>query len=62
MSEHTIIICGLSMEMELAEEMGLVGDCRMCWYFDYDGENETCHGKILKERKTDCKEWFVDIR
>ena len=57
-----MIICGLSMEMELAKEMGWVGKCIGCRRLDYDGKYEYCDGKILKEHKEDCDKWIVDIR
>ena len=57
-----MIICGLSMEMEIAKEMGYVGKCIGCRKLDGDGEKEYCDGKILKERKENCKDWIVDIR
>lgn len=57
-----IIVCGLSMEMEMAEEMGYVGKCIGCYHLDSDGEQEYCKGKALKERKENCKEWLVDMR
>lgn len=56
-----MIICGLSMEMELAEEMGTVGKCVGCWYLEY---KDYCRKKdvYLNERKENCKDWCVDIR
>jgi len=57
-----MIICGLHMEMEIAMEMGYVGKCIGCYHLDGDGENEYCKGKLLKERKENCKDWLVDMR
>ena len=56
-----MIICGLSMEMELAEEIGWVGKCISCWYLEY---KDYCRkkGRKLKERKENCPDWVVDIR
>lgn len=54
-----MIICGFSMEMELAEDLGMVGDCRMCRKWDSDGVNDYCDGELLEEKKTDCDEWLV---
>lgn len=60
-----LIICGLSMEMEMAEEMGDIGKCRGCLYFD-----ELCNGalfcrqynEMLDEEQENCKDWLVDYR
>lgn len=60
-----LIICGLSMEMETAEELGRVGDCRMCLYADYyefDKNKVRCSKKGIVEQQSDCKEWSVDFR
>lgn len=57
-----MIICGLSMEMRAAEEMGTVGKCISCYYLDSDGKNEYCKGKLLEKRKENCEDWFVDMR
>lgn len=56
-----MIVCGLSMEMELAEEMGWVGKCIGCLYLEYD---KYCRkkGKKLKELKENCSDWVVDSR
>ena len=56
-----LIICGLSMEMEMAEEMGTVGKCIGCVYLEYD---DYCRkkGKKLKERKENCDDWVVEYR
>ena len=55
-----MIVCGLSMEMEMAEEMGYVGKCIGCLYLedDYCTKNE----ELLKEHKTNCEDWLVDHR
>ena len=55
-------ICGLNMEMEIAKEMGYIGKCIGCRRFDSDGRDEYCDGKLLEERKENCKRWIVDIR
>ena len=56
-------ICGLSMEMELAEEMGWVGKCIGCHHFDsYNGLY--CHkkNKRLTKEQENCKDWLVNHR
>ena len=60
MSEKVMYVCGLSMEMELAEEMGWVGKCIGCLYL----EDDYCRKKdeILDEERVDCGDWFVDYR
>ena len=58
-------ICGLSMEMELAEEMGWVGKCIDCWYYDIlPNEFKYCRKKdtILEHEMEDCKLWVVDTK
>jgi hypothetical protein len=58
-----MIMCGFSMEMELAEKMGTVGKCVGCLYFDcYDGVPSCRIKGILDTEKTNCKDWFVDYR
>lgn len=56
-----MIICGLSMEMELAKEMGTIGKCIGCLYLEYDNYCMK-KGKKLNERKSNCKDWVVDHR
>ena len=56
-----MIICGMSMEMELAKEMGTVGKCIDCLHFEYDNYCRK-KGKKLNERKSNCKDWVVDHR
>lgn len=60
-----MIICGLSMEMEMAREMGTVGKCIGCRYFEKLRNGALfCekYDKILDEEKEDCSGWAVDIR
>ena len=54
-------ICGLSMEMELAEEMGYVGKCIGCHYFE-KWNGLYCHkkNKKLDKEKENCPDWLVD--
>ena len=65
MSENVIHICGLSMEMEMAKEMGWIGKCRGCLYCDWIKSFGVvkCRklGGLIKEQE-DCKEWVVDHR
>lgn len=60
-----MIICGLSMEMELAEEMGWIGKCIGCLYFDtlHNGVS-VCNKKneILDDERENCEDWLVDHR
>lgn len=63
MTENIMHVCGLSMEMELAEEMGTVGKCIDCIYHIYiDDDIVDCkkHGRIPV--RTDCEDWLVDYR
>ena len=60
-----IIICGLSMEMENAREMGYIGKCRGCLYNDrlYDDGKVWCAKSLRKmQQQENCKEWVVDHR
>ena len=59
-----LIICGLHMEMELAEEMGWVGKCRGCLYCDgiTNFGLATCQKKGKIKEKENCGEWVVDHR
>jgi hypothetical protein len=57
-----LIICGLSMEMEIAKELGYVGKCIGCYHLDGDGRYEYCKGELLDERKDDCRDWLPDMR
>ena len=58
-----LIICGLSMEMEMAKEMGTVGKCISCHRFNcFDGV-PSCEKKgILDNEKEDCDDWIVNHR
>lgn len=57
-------ICGLSMEMEMAEEMGYIGKCIGCLYCEdittYGLVN--CQKKGEVRKKDDCEDWVVDHR
>ena len=59
-----MIICGLSMEMEMAEEMGWVGKCRGCFYCEYmyNFGLVNCRKKGKIHEQEDCDEWVVDMR
>ena len=61
-----MIVCGLSMEMEMAKEMGYVGKCIGCLhnliYIDGDRRELLCEKKGIVKEKTNCKEWVVDHR
>lgn len=59
-----IIVCGLSMEMEMAEEMGWVGKCRGCLYCDriINYGLVDCQKKGKISEKENCEEWVVDHR
>ena len=48
-----MIICGLTMEIKLAEEMGWIGKCVGCRYLEY-GDYCRKKGRHLKERKENC--------
>lgn len=59
-----MIICGLSMEMEMAKEMGTVGKCCSCLYFDIN-VNGTKHCQlkgVLSKENENCEDWIVDHR
>ena len=64
MTENIMYICGLSMEMELAEEMGWVGKCRGCLYCDHITTYGlvTCQKKGKIKEKENCPQWVVDHR
>lgn len=55
-----MIICGLIMEMEMAKELGVVGKCKGCHYFEQSGEMY-CDKKQkrLEKEKENCKDWLV---
>lgn len=59
-----MIICGLSMEMEVAEMCGTVGKCRGCNYMgDKDSRNYcTKHKAVIMDDMLGCNDWFVDTR
>ena len=59
-----MIICGLSMEMMMAEEMGTVGKCCSCLYFDKPNDVLYCtkQDEILESEVEDCSDWLVDYR
>lgn len=60
-----MIVCGLSMEMEMAKEADGIGKCSWCRYFD---ELSNCAlfcrklDEVLDEEQEDCEDWAVDIR
>jgi hypothetical protein len=59
-----MIVCGLSMEMNMAEEMGHIGKCIGCLYAEkWDSSSLFClkKGRRVKEREN-CKDWLVDHR
>lgn len=63
MSENAMYICGFSMEMELAEEMGTIGRCISCIHHQgicNSVVNCELNGKI--KEKEDCNNWSIDIR
>ena len=66
MADKVMYVCGLSMEMEMAEEMGWIGKCRGCIhntrYLDNDRKKLRCDKKGIVKEKTNCKEWVVDHR
>lgn len=64
MTENVMYICGLSMEMELAEEMGWVGKCIGCLYCDdiTSTGSVNCQKKGKIKEKENCKDWLVDHR
>ena len=64
---HTIFICGLTeWEKEIVKEHE--GECLFCMYLTCYADKDTrvnfCRKdgekKLLKELKTDCKDWFLD--
>ena len=61
----TGIICGLNMEMEIAEEMGWVGKCRGCLHNEYYYTDDEIYcnkkQKTIPEQ-TDCPLWVCDHR
>ena len=59
-----MIICGLSMEMELARELNRIGDCRMCLYCEWiqSTGKVRCSKKGIVKQRTNCKDWVVDHR
>lgn len=63
MAENVMYICGMSMEMELAEEMGWVGKCIGCLYLDRFNGVSICEKKgVLDEEVENCLDWVVDHR
>lgn len=60
-----MIICGLSMEMEMAKEYDGVGKCSWCLYYDKLNNGALfCrkNDELLDEEKDDCKDWIVNHR
>ena len=64
MSENVLHVCGMSMEMELAEEMDWVGKCIGCLRCNYlyNGLVNCDIKGILTEEQIDCPDWIVDHR
>ena len=63
MTENIMYICGLSMEMELAEEMGTIGKCIDCIHHQVitdDIVDCEMHGRVPV--RDDCQDWVVDYR
>lgn len=60
-----MIICGLSMEMEMAKENNGIGKCSYCLYLDeLNNGSLFCrqYHEILDEEIENCKDWIVDHR
>ena len=60
-----MIICGCSMEMRMAKEMGTIGKCKSCLYFEKLRNGALfCRkrDKVLDKEKENCKTWVVDHR
>lgn len=61
-----MIICGLSMEMEMAKEMGWIGKCRGCLhnlvYVDGVKGIVFCDKKGRVRERENCEDWIVDHR
>ena len=64
MAENVMYICGCSMEMEMAKEMGWVGKCIGCLYTTtkYDDGDWYCTKRKKKTNQENCPEWVVDHR
>lgn len=60
----TMIMCGLSMEMEAAEMRGVVGKCRGCYHMGdaYSRNYCTQHQAIILDDMLGCNDWVVDMR
>ena len=53
------------MEMRMAKEMGTIGKCISCLYFDeFPNGALRCrqYDEILDEEQEDCPDWIVDHR
>jgi len=59
-----MIVCGLSMEMEIAREMGYIGKCIGCLYLERRLEENRiiCSKKGVIRQRDNCKDWIVDHR
>ena len=59
-----MIMCGFSMEMELAEMCGVVGKCIGGNHLEGDYITDYCvkHNVIIPYKDLGCNDWFVDIR
>ena len=64
MTENVMQICGLSMEMEIAREMGYIGKCIGCLYLERRLEENRiiCSKKGVIRQRDNCKDWIVDHR
>lgn len=59
----TMYVCGLSMEMELAEEMGTIGKCIDCIHHRYITDDiVSCEIHGLVKPRENCENWLVDYR
>ena len=59
-----MIICGLSMEMEIAEMRGVVGKCRGCNHLGdaYSRNYCTKHQAVILNDMLGCNDWLVEMR
>lgn len=60
-----LIICGLSMEMEMAKECDGIGKCTWCLYYDTLPNGYSfcrCYDEVIDEKVENCPDWVVDHR
>ena len=60
-----LIICGLSMEMEMAKECDGIGKCTWCLYYDTLSNGYSfcrCYDEVIDEEVENCPDWIVDHR